>query len=293
MNSYGCRSMIAPLKVVLLKHPKDAFVSQDNLQIEWERHGYTCCPDYKKALQEFEYFKSILERFVEMIVYLPYDESTSLDSIYTHDPVQITENGAIFMNMGKELRRNEPKAVRDYLKALGIPELGTITDPGKMEGGDVLWLDEHGVALGIGYRTNSEGVRQFLSLLSPITKQHFVFDMPHYKGPKECLHLMSVVSLIDKDLAVAYSPLMPVRLRQFLIEQGYSLIEVPKEEYETLGCNVLTLAPRICVVLEGNNYVSSELRRHGAEVYEYPGENISLLGTGGPTCLTRPLLRSW
>jgi len=285
--------MIAPLKVVLLKHPKDAFVSQDNLQIEWKRHGYTCCPDYKKALQEFEYFKSILERFVEMIVYLPYDESTSLDSIYTHDPVQITENGAIFMNMGKELRRNEPKAVRDYLKALGIPELGTITDPGKMEGGDVLWLDEHGVAIGIGYRTNSEGVRQFLSLLSPITKQHFVFDMPHYKGPEECLHLMSVVSLIDRDLAVAYSPLMPVRLRQFLIEQGYSLIEVPKEEYETLGCNVLTLAPRICVVLEGNNYVSSELRRHGAEVYEYPGENISLLGTGGPTCLTRPLLRSW
>ena len=291
MVSFGCQSMIAPLRSVLLKHPRDAFLSQEHLNAEWKRFGYLSCPSFDKALEEYGYFESILRQFVDDIFYLPSNEETGLDSIYTHDPVQITKNGAILMNMSKALRRKEPAAIQAYLENLDIPIYGAIAEQGKMEGGDVLWLDENTVALGRGYRTNDEGIRQFFSLAA-FVENHIIFDLPHARGPEECLHLMSIVSLIDKDLAVVYSPLMPVRLRQYLLERGYSLIEVPEEEYKTLGCNVLTLAPRICVLLKGNATVSSELRRFGAEVYEYPGENISLCGTGGPTCLTRPLLRS-
>ncbi|GAB6280897.1 MAG: dimethylarginine dimethylaminohydrolase family protein [Thermovirga sp.] len=293
MSSFGCQSMIAPLRAVLLKHPREAFVSQEHLDAEWERYGYIDLPDYDEALKEYEYFESILKRFVDDISYVPGSKETGLDSLYAHDPVQVAEGGAILMNMGKMLRQGEPSVAGKYLETLGIPIVGSITGLGKMEGGDVLWLDKDCVALGRGYRTNDEGIRQFLSLMPPSIESHMTFDMPHDRGPEECLHLMSVVSLVDTDLAVVYSPLMPIRLRQYLLERGYSLIEVPAEEYETLGCNVLTLAPRVCVILEGNATVSSELRQHGAEVHEYPGKNISWYGTGGPTCLTRPLLRRW
>lgn len=293
MLPFGCQSMIAPLRTVLLKHPRGAFVSQEHLDAEWERFDYLACPRFEKVLEEFESFEKVLKRYVDNVFYLPPGDETGLDSVYTHDPVQVTENGAVLMNMGKALRRDEPKAAEEYLGILGIPILGAISEPGRMEGGDVLWLDEESVALGRGYRTSDEGIRQFLSLTSASLRNHMVFDMPHDRGPKECLHLMSVVSLVDRDLAVVYSPLMPVRLRQYLLERGYSLIEVPAKEYEKLGCNVLTLAPRVCVISEGNATVASGLKRHGVEVHEYPGENISLLGTGGPTCLTRPLLRSW
>jgi len=293
MRSFGCQSMIAPLRSVLLKHPREAFRSQEHLEMEWERFGYLECPNYAAALEEYEVFSAILRRHVDEVLFLPRDDSTGLDSIYTHDPVKITDRGAVLMNMGKTGRRGEPAAMGRYLEQLGIPLLGTITDAGRMDGGDVLWLDEETVALGKSYRTNDEGIRQFLELVSPSIKRYLTFDLPHDRGPEVCLHLMSVVSLVDRDLAVVYSPLMPVRLRQYLLEQGYALIDVPLGEYETLGSNVLALAPRVCMLPAGNDTVAASLREYGAEVHEYPGRHISYFGTGGPTCLTRPLLRRW
>ncbi len=283
--------MIAPAKTMLLKHAREAFRSREYLEKSWEEFGYLACPDYEKALEEYDAFASLVHKHVPRAFYLPGNEEAGLDSIYVHDPVKICRGGAVMMRMGKELRRSETDPLEQMLRSLKIPVLGHLRAPATMDGGDVLWMDEETLILGRGYRTNDEGIRQFQTLVQPWVKETVVVDMPHAQGPEACLHLMSVVSLVDRDVAVVYSPLMPVRLRQLLLERGYSLIEVPREEYETLGCNVLALAPRLCMLPAGNFRVAAALRNAGAEVFEYEGKHISYFGTGGPTCLTRPILR--
>jgi len=289
----GCQSMIAPVEILLLKHAREAFRSQEYLEAAWKEFGYLACPDYEEALREYQAFASLLKKHVPQVHYLPENPKAGLDSIYVHDPVKICRGGAVMMRMGKELRRSETEPMEVMLRSLEVPILGRLEPPATMDGGDVLWLDEDTLVLGRGYRTNDEGLRQFQDLVRPWVKDILVVDMPHDQGPEACLHLMSVVSLVDRDLGVVYSPLMPVRLRQLLLERGYHLVEVCREEYDTLGCNVLALAPRLCVLSAGNSRVAGDLRRAGAEVLEYEGKNISYYGTGGPTCLTRPILRRW
>ncbi len=288
---FGCQSMIAPVEAMLLKHAREAFRSREYLEKCWKEFGYLDCPDYEKALEEYDAFASLIHKHVPRVFYLPGSEEPGPDSIYVHDPVKICRGGAVMMRMGKELRRSETEPVEILLRSLGVSILGRLEPPATMDGGDVLWLDEETLVLGRGYRTNDEGLRQFHALVRPWVKDILVVDMPHDQGPEACLHLMSVVSLVDRNVAVTYSPLMPVRFRQLLLERGYSLIEVPREEYETLGCNVLALAPRLCVLPAGNPRVTAGLRSAGAEVLEYEGTHISHFGTGGPTCLTRPILR--
>jgi N-dimethylarginine dimethylaminohydrolase len=160
------------------------------------------------------------------------------------------------------------------------------------DGGDIVWLDDKTIAVGRGYRTNDEAIRQLKELTSHQVDEFIVVPLPHDQGEAECLHLMSFISMVDHDLAVVHSRLMPVFFRQFLLERKIKLIEVPENEYQTLGCNVLALAPRVCMIVSGNNYTKKQLDVAGATVYEYKGKEISYKGTGGPTCLTAPVKRT-
>ena len=169
--------------------------------------------------------------------------------------------------------------------------LGAIQAPGTLEGGDVAWLNEKILAVGHTYRTNLEGIRQLKALLAPHGVEVIVADLPHYKGVQDVFHLMSILSPVDKDLAVVYSPLMPIRFRNLLLDMGYTLLEVPEDEFESMGCNVLAVGPRKCVMVEGNPKTKEALEKAGCEVFTYQGQEISVKGGGGPTCLTRPLLR--
>jgi len=292
MIEYGIQSMIGKLKRVLIKHPKDAFINQEYLNKNWRTYNYSSCPDFGKAFEEYQQFEKILRNFVPKIDYLPYyNETVGLDSIYTHDTVKITKKGAVMLKMGKDLRRNEPIAVKTYLKELGIPILGSITGNGIVEGGDLIWLDDKTLAIGRGYRTNDEGIIQLKKILTDLVEEYIVVQLPHGHGPDECLHLMSLVSLIDKDLAVVYSKFLPVFFRDILLGRGIQLLEVPDEEFFNLGSNILTLAPRICVMAADNRITKNLLEDEGVEVFEYSGYEISLKGTGGPTCLTCPVVR--
>ena len=228
---------------------------------------------------------------MENVHYLPQDDNTGLDSTYAHDTCKITSKGAIMFTVGKELRRGETGATKKFLEGIGVPILGEISGEGTMEGGDVVWLDEKTVAVGRGYRTNYEGIRQFRELTKDIVDEFIVVELPHGDGPDECLHLMSVISMVDHDLAVVYSKLMPVSFRDLLIERGIELIEVDDAEYANLGSNVLALAPRVCVMPAGNPGTREKLEKAGAKVFEYEGHDISFKGTGGPTCLTLPVTR--
>jgi N-dimethylarginine dimethylaminohydrolase len=213
------------------------------------------------------------------------------DAIFPFYPVIITDQGAILSRMGKELRRREPDLLRETLTDLGVPILGEIKAPGTFEGGDSFWLDERTLAVGRGYRTNAEGIEQISAILAPLGVEVITVDLPHFHGSAECLHLLSLISLLDRDLAVVYLPLMSVHFIRQLHERGIQLVEIPDDEFETQGSNVLALEPRRCLLLEENIETAQRLSAAGCEVLTYRGAEISHNRSGGPTCLTRPLLR--
>jgi len=292
MNQFGCQSMYAPIRRMVLKRPQEAFISQANLEAQWEKLAYFGCPDYENVLAEYDRFVKVLEQFDFEIHYAPRDETTSLDSIYAHDPLVVSNRGAILCSMGKDARKPESLAAEKYLQGLGVPVIGRIEGKGKLEGGDVLWIDERTLAVGQGFRTNAEGLRQLRDLLDDAVDEIFPVQLPYWTGPQDCLHLLSFISIVDKDLAVVHSRLIPVPFREWLIERGFQFVEVPNDEYDNLGCNVLAAGPRQCVMLSGNPITQKRLEEAGAQVWTFDGKDISYKGTGGPTCLTRPIWRA-
>lgn len=280
------------LEEVILKTAEASFLSQSNIHDQWEALNFIALPDFEKAQSEYSQFESILKRYAGKIHHLPPEESVTLDSMYCRDAALATDRGMIFCQMGKPARESEPMALKAYCLDHHIPVLGEITAPGTLEGGDLAWVREDCLAVSHGYRTNPDGILQLRALLQPFDIQIIEVDLPHYKGPADVFHLMSIFSPVDRDLALVYSPLMPVRFRNYLLDLDYHLIEVPDSEFETMGCNVLALAPRTCVMVSGNPHTANALRHAGCTVFEYEGQEISLKGGGGPTCLTRPLKRS-
>jgi N-dimethylarginine dimethylaminohydrolase len=277
---------------VLVKHPCDAFGDERRIAREWQALNYTAAPDLARAVDEHDRLVEILRSSGAAVAFLPADGETTLDSIYARDASIVSPRGVILCSMGKAAREGEPAAQERALRAMkDAPAIaGRIEPPGRLEGGDVVWLDDRTIVVGRGYRTNQEGIRQLRSLLGGDVAVVEV-PLPHWRGPADVMHLMSLISPVDGNLAVVYSPLLPVPFREFLLDRGFGLVEVPDEEFESMGTNVLALAPRRCVVLEGNPRTRSALEAAGAEVIAYRGHEISVKGAGGPTCLTRPLAR--
>lgn len=285
------QSEVTPIRSILLKHPRDAWKNQANVDAQYQTLNYFGRPDYEKAVAEYDQFVKLLSIEPEEIYLLPPDDDTGLDSIYTHDPVIITTAGAILCRMGKDARTGEPDAVGRFLKSIGVPILGAISGEGRLEGGDVVWLDERTLAVGEGYRTNAEGIRQLKALTVDLVEEFIVVPLPHWEGRGDVLHLMSMISPVSHDCAVVYSRMMPVTFRQRLLDRGMNLVEVPDNEYDSMACNILATAPGHCLMLSGNPQTFRNLSEAGIQVTEYNGSEISRKGAGGPTCLTRPLLR--
>ena len=283
--------MVDPIKKILLKHPRNSFINQEIIDKQYLELNYSEAPNFNKAILDYEKFVSLLKSFGIELHYLPEDNSTSLDSIYTHDPCIISNNGIIICNMGKKARLAEPNTIEKFFKSIQIPILGKIKAPGTLEGGDVVWIDDKTIAVGEGYRTNKEGIEQLRYLLSDQVETVISVPIPHWNGPQDCLHLMSNLSPIDHNLYLVYSRLLPVSFRKYLLDRNIELIDVPDEEYESMGCNVLTVAPRKTIMISGNSKTKQLLEKNNVEVYTYAGTEISIKGAGGPTCLTRPFLR--
>jgi len=286
-----CQSEYGTLQSVFIKKVDDSFVDQATISHQWKELNFLGEPDFHKAQNEYYHFEKLLRTSGAEIKHFEKDDSVSMDSIYCRDASIATDKGMILCTMGKAARINEPAAAAKIYKSLGVEILGEIKSPGTVEGGDVAWLDEKTLAVGRTYRTNQEGIRQLRELLMPSGIQVMEVQLPHYKGPSDVFHLMSIFSPVDKDLAVVYSPLMPILFREELIDRGYVLVEVPDHEFESMGCNVLAIAPRQCVMVKGNEVTKSRLIDAGTTVLEYEGQEISYKGGGGPTCLTRPMWR--
>ena len=289
---FNCNNMVDPIKKILLNHPKNAFFNQKKIDSEFKELNFLDAPDYNESLNEYEAFIDILKSQNIELYFLDENSTNTIDSIYAHDPFIISNDGAIICNMGKKNRVSETENIKIFLKNNDIPILGEISAPGKLEGGDIVWIDKHNIAVGIGYRSNIEGARQLGEILSGIVKNVIPVPLPHWNGPNDCLHLMSNLSPIDSNLFLIYSKLLPVQFIQYLKENKIELIEVPFEEYETMACNVLAIAPKEVIMLEGNPITKKLLEKENVIVHTYKGSEISLKGAGGPTCLTKPFLRS-
>ncbi len=280
----------SPLSRVLVKSPINAFLNQSELDENWKSHFYLDRPDFDEAVSEHKNFIQILENAGASVSLASENPKTSIDSLYMRDSSLLTPKGMIICAMGKGARRYEGDAVRHYYETQNIPVLGEITAPGSVEGGDIVWFDEKTLAVADGYRTNPEGIRQLRALLPGV--EVLSVPLPHWNGPDDVLHLMSFISPVDQDLAVIYPRMMPVTFMNWLKEREIGFVEVPDEEYDSMGCNVLALSPRNCVMVEENPITKARLEEAGCRVTTYKGRNISYLGSGGPTCLTRPLARS-
>lgn len=279
------------LKQVAVRRPADCFVSDAKLDAEWQDLGFHARPDLANSIREFAAVEAVLLAAGAEVITLPADEGLTLDALYTHDSLLVTPRGLVQTRMGKPQRRAEASINGAALHKRGIPIAGEITGTGKVEGGDLVWLDRHTLLAGLGYRTNTEGVRQLQGLCGSDVQIH-CFDLPHYKGSAQVFHLMSVLSPLDRDLAVVHPPLMPARLLEFLQQRGIACVEVPDQEFGRLACNVLALGPRHAMMLDDNPRTLAALEERGVRVEVIRGEDICRKGEGGPTCITRPLVRA-
>lgn len=284
-RTFGSQGMTGRLRRVLVRRPDRSFGEADPGL--WH---YSARPNLDRARAEHDAFVRLLREAGTEVLYHE-AACDSADAIYTHDPCIVADAGAIVLRMGKRLRAAEPEAIAETLGRLGVPVLARLAGEATAEGGDLLWLDRATLAVGLGERTNAAGAEQLEACLSSQGVRVLRVPLPKSADPEACLHLMSFVSLIDRDLAVVYPPLLPAPLRHALSQRGFRLVEVPDEEYASQGPNVLALAPRDCLMLEGNPVTLSRLERAACRVQTYRGDEISLKAEGGPTCLTRPLLR--
>jgi len=299
----GAQSETDPLRAVLVRHARDAWPNDAAVDREWRTLGYPARPDLARAHAESDGFIELLRSLAidvrvvdagrtepDSAFPLPHSALT-LDSIYLRDAAVVCERGVILGNMGKAARAGEPAALERALGGMGIPVHGRITGAGRLEGGDVLWLGPRTIAVGRGYRTNAEGIDQLQTLLDGLIDDLLVVPLPHWRGPGDVFHLMSMISPIDRDLALVCEPLLPVPFHEHLLASGVTLIAVPDAEFGSLACNVLAVGPRRAVMVEGNPETRGRLEEAGCEVHEFVATEIGIKGGGGPTCLTRPLTR--
>jgi len=280
---FGAQSMTAPLREVLVKRPGPAF----GAAFEDPAHGFLRPVDLERARREHDAFVELLASLGPTVHELD-AETGSPDLVYTFDPLLVGDRGAIPLRPGKPNRAGEPGVLESWTLEQGIPTAGRIEAPGTVEGGDTFWLRPDLLCIGRTLRTNEAGARQLATTVGGDVR---VFDLPYWRGPGELIHMLSVISPVADDLAVVYLPLLPVGLWDLLRELGVRLIEVPDEEFPTLGCNVLAVRPGVLIAAEGNPRTRAALEAAGCEVHTYPATEIGINGSGGPTCLTRPILR--
>ena len=284
--------MVGALKRVLVCSPQAAGWGIPAQANRWKDLGFLRPPDFSTAQVQHDELCRQLEAAGAEVMHLPAATDLSLDAVYTHDPSLATDQGLIGLNPGKPNRIPEAKHHIEFCRSAGIPEAGRVHPPGKTEAGDMVWLDSKTMLIGQGYRTNAAGIAQTRELLRPHDTEVISAALPYGLGPSACLHLMSLVSLLDQQTALVDLPWLAVETVELLKARDYHLIEIDSSERETLACNVLSLGNKCLLALEENPATNQRLRRAGFDVRTFPGSELCVNGGGGPTCLTRPLLRS-
>lgn len=288
---FNGHSMVGRLDRVMVCSPRTAGWDDPSRAARWKELGFLHAPDSAVAQSQHEQLSRILEDAGAEVLQMGGSASLTLDAVYAHDASLPTDFGVILMHPGKANRVSEGRAQNDLLATVQIPVLGEVTAPGNTEAGDIVWLDRHTLLVGHGYRTNPAGIAQIRAMLKPHGVEVLTAPLPYGPGPSACLHLMSLISLLDENTALVDLPWLAVETVELLKSRGYRFIEIDSSERETLACNVLSLGEKRLVAIEANTKTNARLRQAGFEVFTFPGSEICINGSGGPTCLTRPLLR--
>ncbi len=288
---YGGHSMTDPLKRVMLCAP-DIAGWASGIEIEiWQSLGFQCLPDFEAAVGQHRFLRQVLETAGVEVMDLKSGPDLSPDAVYAHDASLITDFGAVCLRMGKQNRAGEPDSHRTFYESAGIPILGEIKKPGTAEAGDIVWLDKTTLLVGRGFRTNREGIDQLRVLFADRGIDVISIPLPYGSGPNTCLHLMSLMSMLDDSTILVDLPWLAVEAVELFQARGMRLVEIDYGERETLACNVLALGNRKLLALEQNRHTAKMLEKCGFEVVTFPGTEIAVNGGGGPTCLTRPVWR--
>jgi N-dimethylarginine dimethylaminohydrolase len=282
-DRFGGHSSIAPLRDVLVKRPGPAF----GRAFDDPAHGFLHAVDLELAQRQHDAFCELITALGATVHELG-EETDSPDLVYTYDPAVVTDDGVVTLRCGKANRLGEQAVLERWLLDRGIPPAGRIEAPGTVDGGDTVWLRDRFV-IGRSLRTNRAGASQLASIMGGDV---FMVDVPYANGPGECLHLMSLISPVAEDLAVAFLPMLPAGLYDLTQELGIELIRVPEDEMPTLGCNILAVRPGVVVMPEGNPQTHLALLDRGCEVHAFEADEVGINGSGGPTCMTRAILRS-
>lgn len=290
--TFNGHSMVGELQRVLVCSPHTAGWDDSKRVRDWEKLGFHHAPDFEVAQSQHDAMCHQLEQAGAELVQLGSATDLSLDAVYAHDASLPTDFGLIVLNPGKSNRIAEAQHQREFCQALGVPILGEVTSPGKAEAGDMVWIDSETLAIGHGYRTNAAGIGQIRALLEPHHVSVITAPLPHGPGPTACLHLMSLMSMLDDQTVLVDLSWLTVPTIELLHDRGLSFIEIDSSERDTLACNVLSLGRRRLLAIEENRNTNERLRRAGFDVRTFPGSELCIDGSGGPTCLTRPLLRS-
>ncbi len=288
MARFGVASMSAPLRRVAMRRPR-AMLHADH--VGWH---YAHQLDPELVLDQYERFAGLVSKAGAEILWLDDTDDGLADSIFTYDPSFVIPSGAIILRMGKPRRLDEDRLHERFYEKLDIPIIGRIESPGTVEGGDCFWVDDTTLAVGRGFRTNQSGIDQLRAILAAHSIGVRAFDLPVYEGSQACLHLMSIVSPLADDLALIYPRLLPVALYQLMLKRGMRLLQAPDAEFiasKGLCLNVLATAPRECIMIDGFPLTAALMRDAGCTVDVFPGDNLCIPCEGGPTCMTRPVLR--
>ena len=289
--AFNGHSMVAPLQRVLVCSPRSAGWNQSERVACWQALGFHHAPNFDQAqLQHNVLTRELASVGAEVIEIAPASDDT-LDAVYAHDASLATDFGMVLMRMGKPNRITEGSNHGALYESLGIPILGTITKPGATEAGDIVWLDSKTLLIGRGYRTNAVGIQQMRDLLAPKGVEVLTAPLPYGPGPSACLHLMSLMSLLDEHTVLVDLPWLAVETVELLRDRGFRFIEIDSSERDTLACNVLALGKSRLLAIEENHKTNARLHNAGFDVRTFPGSELCINGSGGPTCLTRPLLR--
>ena len=284
--------MTGELLRVLVCSPRDAGWSREDKVAAWRELGFHHRPDFALAQAQHDALCDLLRASGAEIAYLPASEALTLDAVYTHDASLVSNRGMILMNPGKRSRVPEAGAQAACFGRLQVPVLGAVATPAVAEGGDIVWLDARTLLVGHGYRTNGEGIEQLRALLAPAEVDVISAPLPYGPGPEACLHLMSLMSMLDERNILVDLSWLAVETVELLRGRGFRLIEIDARERDTLACNVLSLGRKRLVALEENLRTNERLRDAGFDVRTFRGSELCVNGSGGPTCLTRPLLRA-
>ncbi len=292
-HAFNGHSMVAPLQRVLVCSPRTAGWDQPERIARWQELGFHHALKFELAQSQHEALTRGLESAGAEVIELPPKDDGSLDAVYAHDASLSTDFGIIVMRMGKSNRVTEGKNHDALYRSLGVPILGTITAPGATEAGDIVWLNSKTLLIGNGYRTNSAGIQQIRAMLARKGIEVISAPLPYGPGPSACLHLMSLISLLDERTALVDLPWLAVETVELLRQHGYRFIEIHPSERDTLACNVLALGANRLLAIEENQKTNARLRDAGFDLRTFPGSELCINGSGGPTCLTRPLLRAY